>query len=58
MEPGAALDPAKLDELVRRIVETAAPRRIILFGSAARGEMGPNRRVVRWAEARAEEAPR
>jgi len=31
-----------LDELVRRIVAVAHPRRIILFGSAARGEMGPN----------------
>lgn len=31
-----------LDDVVRRIVETAHPRRIILFGSAARGSMGPN----------------
>ena len=31
-----------LDEVVRRIVATAHPRRIILFGSAARGPMGPN----------------
>ena len=31
-----------LDEIVRRIVRIAAPERIILFGSAARGEMGPN----------------
>jgi predicted nucleotidyltransferase len=31
-----------LREIVRRIVETAAPERIILFGSAARGEMGPD----------------
>lgn len=29
-------------ELVRRIVETVHPLRIILFGSAARGEMGPD----------------
>ena len=28
----------KLDELVRRIVEAVHPLRIILFGSAARGE--------------------
>jgi predicted nucleotidyltransferase len=35
-------DPAILDELVRRIVETVHPLRIVLFGSAARGEMGPN----------------
>ena len=33
------LDQATLDEIVRRIVEVARPERIILFGSAARGEM-------------------
>ena len=31
-------DQAKLDELVRRIVEAVHPLRIILFGSAARGD--------------------
>lgn len=31
-----------LDEIIRRIVAVAAPEKIILFGSAARGEMGPN----------------
>jgi len=31
-----------LNELVRRIVEAVHPVRIILFGSAARGEMGPD----------------
>ena len=31
-----------LDEIIRRIVEVAQPEQIILFGSAARGEMGPN----------------
>ena len=31
-----------LEEIVRRIVEVAHPDRIILFGSAARGEMGPD----------------
>ena len=35
-------DPAVLQELVRRVVESVQPLRIILFGSAARGEMGPN----------------
>jgi predicted nucleotidyltransferase len=29
-------------ELVDRIVEAAHPKRIILFGSAARGDAGPN----------------
>jgi uncharacterized protein len=30
-----------LDDLVRRIVEVVNPRRIILFGSAVRGAIGP-----------------
>ena len=38
MEPDSKL----IDELVRRIVEAVHPLRIILFGSAARGEIGPN----------------
>ena len=37
MRPDASL----LDELVRRIVESVHPLLITLFGSAARGEMGP-----------------
>jgi len=35
-------NPKLLQELVRRIVEVARPTRIILFGSAARGQMGPH----------------
>src|SRR5262249_16630120 len=31
-----------LHEIIRRIVEVAQPEKIILFGSAARGEMGPH----------------
>jgi predicted nucleotidyltransferase len=31
-----------LDEIVRRVVEVAQPEKVILFGSAARGELGPN----------------
>ncbi len=37
-----SLDPDVLDEIVRRIVDVAQPEKIILFGSAARGEMGPH----------------
>ena len=36
---GSTLDPRTLDEIIRRVVEVAQPERIILFGSAARGEM-------------------
>ncbi len=35
-------DPDTLNEIIRRIVEAAQPERIILFGSAARGEVGPH----------------
>jgi len=35
-------DPTLLEELVRRIIAVAHPRRIILFGSAARDDMGPD----------------
>ena len=33
------LDQQILDDIIRRIVEVAQPEKIILFGSAARGEM-------------------
>ena len=33
------LDQQILDEIIRRIVEVAQPEKIILFGSAARGDM-------------------
>ena len=31
-----------MDEIVRRIVEVARPKQVILFGSAARGTMSPH----------------
>ena len=37
-----ALDQKTLDEIIRRVVEVAQPERIILFGSAARGDMTRN----------------
>ena len=36
------MNRAKLNDIIERIVEVAEPERIILFGSAARGEMGPH----------------
>ena len=39
---GRRLDPAILADIVSRIVTVAKPEKIILFGSAARGQMGPN----------------
>lgn len=35
-------DPHIVEQLAGRIVEVVHPLRIILFGSAVRGEMGPN----------------
>ena len=37
-----SLDHQTLDDIIQRVVEVAQPQKIILFGSAARGEMGPN----------------
>lgn len=34
--------PSVLREIVRRVVRAARPEKILLFGSAARGEMGPH----------------
>ena len=34
--------PSVLRDIVRRVVEVAQPETIILFGSAVRGEMGPD----------------
>jgi predicted nucleotidyltransferase len=36
------LTPQAIEELVHRIVEVVHPQRIILFGSAARGDMRPD----------------
>jgi predicted nucleotidyltransferase len=35
------LDPKLVEEIVRRIVETVHPEKIILFGSLARGDAHP-----------------
>jgi len=35
-------DKKRLDEIIRRIVEVAKPDKIIMFGSAAKGELGPD----------------
>lgn len=36
------LEKSVLNRLVTKIVETVQPRRVVLFGSAARGQMGPH----------------
>ena len=36
------LDQATLDDVIERIVEVAEPEKIILFGSAARGDADAN----------------
>src|SRR5438445_1834507 len=35
-------DPAILADVVKRVVAAANPEKIVLFGSAARGTMGPD----------------
>lgn len=35
-------NPAILADVIKRIVEVADPEKIVLFGSAARGTMGPD----------------
>ena len=42
MSKGEKLTQETLNEIIRRIVEVAKPQKIILFGSAARGQMDPN----------------
>ena len=42
MSRKTTVDRRKLSEIIRRIVKVAAPEKIILFGSAARGEMSLN----------------
>lgn len=42
MKRRMTLEQKTLDDIVHRIVEVAHPEKIILFGSAVRGEMGPH----------------
>jgi predicted nucleotidyltransferase len=42
MQEKKTIAPEQLHKIIRRIVEVAQPEKIILFGSAARGEMGPH----------------
>ncbi len=42
MDQKKNIDRSKLKEIIRRIVEVAKPEKIIMFGSAAKGQMGPN----------------
>ncbi|MDE2655423.1 MAG: nucleotidyltransferase domain-containing protein [Gemmatimonadota bacterium] len=36
------VDQSVLDRVIRRVVQVAQPEKIILFGSAAQGRMGPH----------------
>ncbi len=42
MKPAATIEPTVLKDIVRRVARVARPQKIILFGSAARAEMGAN----------------
>lgn len=41
MDENQHLDSVTVEAIVRRVVESVEPERIILFGAAARGEIGP-----------------
>jgi uncharacterized protein len=42
MDKKRTVDQKTLDEIIRRIVEVAQPEKIVLFGSAVTGRMGPD----------------
>jgi uncharacterized protein len=42
MSTSTVVNQELLDRLVAKVVERVQPRRIILFGSAARGQLGPH----------------
>jgi predicted nucleotidyltransferase len=42
MKMPVSIEKQVLDRLVSRVVEAVHPRRVVLFGSAARGQMGPH----------------
>ncbi|MEW6298519.1 MAG: nucleotidyltransferase domain-containing protein [Thermodesulfobacteriota bacterium] len=42
MKDRKTVSQEKLNQIIQRIVAVAQPEKIILFGSAARGEMGPH----------------
>ena len=49
-------DPVVLADIVNRIVEAAEPEKIVLFGSAARGEMRPDTTWTCWSSRAASSA--
>ena len=42
MKEKRTIPQGTLDQIIQRIVEVAKPEKIVLFGSAARSEMGPH----------------
>jgi len=46
-----------VDKIVAKIVETFHPRRIVMFGSRARGEGGPDSDLDLFVEMESEESP-
>ena len=47
-----------VDEIVRKIVEAFAPRRIVVFGSRARGQAGPDSDLDLFVEMHSDLPPR
>jgi hypothetical protein len=42
------VDQTVLDEILRRVLSVASPEKIILFGSAAAGQMTADRTLIFW----------
>ncbi|MFH0965636.1 MAG: nucleotidyltransferase domain-containing protein [Planctomycetota bacterium] len=54
---GQAVDASLLETITRTIVERFSPRRIIVFGSWARGEAGPDSDVDVFVEMETDKRP-
>lgn len=53
-----AIDQAAIDRVVRRIVEAYQPIRVVLFGSHARGDAGPDSDIDLFVEMESDLSPR
>ena len=51
------VDQALIDDVVRRIVERFRPKRIVLFGSHARGDAGPESDIDLFIEMESDQRP-
>jgi predicted nucleotidyltransferase len=55
--PAVSIDSALLAEITRKVVERFDPRRILLFGSRARGTAGPDSDLDLFIEMESDKSP-